>query len=575
MKKILIFLFLFACKSAENHVEKNDEWIGEKYLNRAAYKSVSGKKFAIATADELASKAGAEILKKGGNAVDAAIAAQMVLNVVEPQSSGIGGGLFLLYFDAKAKKTIYFNGRETAPMAAHEKIFLDEKGQVRDFADVVNGGLSVATPGVLKALFAAHQKYGKISWKELFAPAIEVARDGFLLDYKIHAILEQLPHLKDFSGAKIYFNEDGSPKKIGSLIKNPQLAKTFETLANQGIAPFYQGEIARNIVAATSSSKTNSGFLSLKDLADYQIKTGELLCANYRLKYKVCSMPLPSSGGVTILQMLGILENFDLSKFKPNSPQAIHLFAEATRLAYADRNEYVADLPNVPIAEMLDKKYLRQRASLISLEKSLKKVAPGKFQKPVEPLNSTLEKPSTTHLSIIDQEGNAVSMTSSIEYLFGSALMVDGFVLNNQLTDFSLSPEINGKKVANRVQPGKQPRSSMSPVFVFDEKNNLLMTVGSPGGPAIIQYVAKTIIATLDWGLDIQEAISLPNFVALRGRVELEEGTDLVKIKPALEKIGHQVLMTNITSGIQGISVKNNFLTGGADSRRYGSAIAQ
>jgi gamma-glutamyltranspeptidase/glutathione hydrolase len=573
MKKLLIFLVLFACKIRQDQLPSNDNWIGEKYSGFSNYQKVSGKNFMIATADNSASKAGAEILAKGGNAVDAAIAAQMVLNVVEPQSSGIGGGLFLLYFDAKTKKTIYFNGRETAPIKAHDKIFLDEKGQVRDFADVVNGGLSVATPGALKALFEAHQKYGKISWNELFHPAIKLAREGFLLDSKIHAVLEQLPHLQRFGDLRIYFNDDGSPKKIGSLIKNPQLAKTFETIANKGIEAFYRGEIAKNIVEAVTKSKTNPGYLSLTDLANYQVKTGELLCGSYRKKYKICSMPLPSSGGVTILQMLGILENFDLTKLSLADPKFVHLFAESARLAYADRNEYVADLPNVPIKEMLDKNYLRQRARLISLDKSLKKVEAGKFTKPVEPLNETLEKPSTTHLAIVDKYGNAVSMTSSIEYLFGSALMVDGFMLNNELTDFSLSPEISGKKVANRVQPQKQPRSSMSPVFVFDEKDNLIMSVGSPGGPAIIQYVAKTIVAHLDFGLDIQQAISAPNFVALRGRIELEDRTELPKIKSDLEKIGHKVVVTDITSGIQGVVIGDQILIGGADPRRRGSAI--
>lgn len=556
--------------------ENNDDWEGEKFSGFQKKELVAADKYMISTADKLSSQAGAEILARGGNAVDAAIAAQMVLNVVEPQSSGIGGGLFLLYYDAATKKTVYFNGRETAPLHAHDRMFLDKNGKARAFADVVGGGLSVATPGALKALEAAHKKYGKIAWSELFAPAIKIANDGFLLDEKIFVILKQLPYLSKFDGMQIYF-ENGAPKAVGTVIKNPELAKTFSEIAQKGSSVFYRGKIAKDMVAAVSQSKINPGFLSLEDLKNYKIKSGKLLCDKYRTKYKICSMPLPSSGGVTLLQALKILENFDLAKMKPNSAPAIHLIAEASRLAYADRGEYIADAEDVPVRQMLSKKYLKNRAKLISLNHAIAKVEAGSFDKktPKKPQGKTQEKPSTTHLSIIDGQGNAVSMTSTIEYLFGSVLMVDGFMLNNQMTDFSLSPVENGKLVANRVLPLKQPRSSMTPTFVFDEKDKLIMVIGSPGGPRIIQYVLKTIIAALDWKMDMQQAISLPNFVVLNDVIELEDRTQLTALKPELEKLGHKVKITDITSGLNGIMIANDNLKGGADPRRNGVAIGK
>lgn len=588
MNKILLSLalsaLLFSCKiasapeknsaSANAGTAANDIWTGEGFSGFPDYKVATAKEFMISTSEDLASNAGAEILAKGGSAVDAAIAAQMVLNVVEPQSSGIGGGAFLLYYDAKSKKTVYFNGRERAPLKATPEIFLDEKGVARSFYDVVGGGLSVGTPGALKAMKEAHDKYGKLPWKELFTPAIQIASNGFKLERKIYVILEALPYLNRFDGMQIYFNEDGTPKKIDSIIKNPALAETFTTLANQGIKPFYEGKIARDMVNAVQNSKVNPGKLSLADLKNYKTRKGDLLCGTYRI-YKICSMPLPSSGGVTLLETLGILENFDLSKMQPSSAQAIHLISEATRLAYADRNEYVADVPNAPIAQMLDKKYLKQRAELIRTDSVISDVKPGTFPKLSAPLNATKEKPSTTHLSVIDSYGNAVSMTSTIEYLFGSVLMVDGFMLNNQLTDFSLTPVINGKKVANRVEPLKQPRSSMTPTFVFDNKDNLIMVIGSPGGPRIIQYVLKTIIGHLDWNLNVQDAISLPNHVVLNNRIELEKRTKLVDEKSALEKMGHQVVEADITSGLHGITIDGNALQGGADPRRQGAVAGK
>lgn len=556
----------------------NDVWEGEPFSSFRDLKTVNAKKHLISTSHQLSSQVGEEILARGGNAIDATIAAQMVLNLVEPQSSGIGGGAFLLYYDAKTKTTHYYNGRETAPEKSNNKMFLDENGIPRKFNDVVHGGLSVGTPGLLKILKAVHDKYGKLPWGELFEPAITLARQGFPMDERIHIIAENVSYLKDFPEfTKMYLKPDGKPKDLGTIITNPDLAETFSTISKEGIEPFYTGKIANDIVDAVQNSKINPGYLTLSDLKNYKIKEGDLICESYRIKYKICSMPLPSSGGIAILQILGILENFDLSKLEPSSLEAIHLIAEATRLGYADRNKYVADVNNVPVAQMLDKKYLKKRSELIRVDKVMTNVEAGEFNMPVSYIidKKAVELPSTTHLSVVDNEGNAIAMTSSIEYYFGSVLTVDGFMLNNQLTDFSFTPEIDGKPVANRLEPGKQPRSSMSPTFVFDENNNLIMVVGSPGGPRIIQYVLKTIIAYLDWEMDIQKAISLPNFVVINNTIELEKRTNLEKLKPELEKMGYPVKINDLISGIHAIVIKPTGLEGGADPRRGGEAMGK
>lgn len=559
----------------------SDLWIGEAASKRRQVKEQRADKFMISAAHRQATKAGFNILGQGGNAIDAAIAAQMVLNVVEPQSSGIGGGGFLIYFDAKSSSYKYFNGRESAPALAHDRMFLDENSQPKKFRQALQGGLSVATPGALKMLKEVHQQYGKLEWKKLFKPAIKLARNGFKVDDRLYVNLQRANYLQDFpKAAKMYFDEDGQPHKVGIIIKNEELAQTLETIADEGIKPFYEGKIAQNIVNKVKNSPKNPGFLRVSDLKNYQVKQGDLVCANYRKKYKICSMPPPSSGGITILQILGILENFDLSKLKPNSAPAVHLIAEATRLAYEDRNKYIGDSSQVPIKKMLDKKYLKSRSSLIDVNKASTEFNPGDFANINN--NNVLasykqpEPPETTHMSIIDKEGNAIAFTSSIEYFFGSALMVDGFLLNNHMTDFSFIPEIDGKKVANRVEPFKQPRSSMSPTFIFDENDKLMMVVGSPGGPRIIQYVTKTIIYYLDWNYGIQESISAPNFTVLNNVIELEKGTKIVELVDRLEQIGHQVKIKDQVSGLHAIIIdQENGIIAGADPRRSGVAMGR
>ena len=579
MKKIFCLIFILLTSNCSNsqyfykNLASNDEWSGDGDVGFSEYKSVIGEKYMISTSEKLASEAGAEILKNGGSAIDSAITAQMVLNVVEPHSSGIGGGLFLLYHDKKSKRNIYFNGRETAPINSFPEMFLDNDGNPQKFLDVVGTGLAVGTPGALHALKNAHQKYGKIKWQKLFGPAIKIAREGYPLNEKMYVNLKSIKHLSTSDGMKIYFDHNGDPKKVGTIIRNYQLANTLETIANKGIKPFYEGQIAENIEFAVKSDKKNSGYLTVKDLKNYRSSTGNLLCGTYRKKYKICSMPMPSSGGVTILQTLAMLENFDLKSLGVNSPEAVHLIVEATKLAYADRNQYLADAKNVPIKEMLDKSYLQARAKIINPNFANENVRPGDFKTAKKILYKTVEKPSTTHLSIVDKYGNAISMTSSIEYPFGSTIAVDGFLLNNQMTDFSFVPKIKNELVANRVEPLKQPRSSMSPTFVFDENNNLIMVLGSPNGPRIIQHVLKTLIATLDWNLDIQEAVSLPNFIVLNNIVELEKDRNITSLKKPLQKLGHKVKITNITSAIQAIKIVDKKLYGAADPRRKGVAI--
>lgn len=578
MKKHLAILLLVLtanCANKTSDINLSDTWIGEPDSGFRQLQKVEAKNFMVVSAHKSASEAGAEILKKGGNAIDAAIAAQLVLNVVEPHSSGIGGGGFLLYFDKKTGKTIYFNGRETAPNNAKSDMFLDANGKPKKFSDAVQGGMSVGTPGLLKILFEAHQKYGKLAWQRLFTPAIKIAQDGFVVSARFHEVSKQIFYLKNFDEtAEIYLHKNGAPYEIGEKITNKKLAKTLQQISQHGIDSFYSGKIARDIVASVQNSRINPGYLSLADLKNYQSKKGDLLCAPYR-QYKVCTMPLPA-GGTTLLQILGILENFDLAKLKPNSLESVHLIAEATRLAYADRNQYLGDVANVDVKKLLDKNYLKSRAALINKNRAMKKVEAGKFIANDNNLvmnNVAVELPSTTHLSVVDKNGNAVALTSSIEYFFGSAISVDGFLLNNQLTDFSFEPIKNGQKVANALEPHKQPRSSMAPTLLFDEKGKLLMVLGSPGGPRIIQFVVKAIVNHLDFGADMQQAISAPSFVVLNDVIELEKNQKITELEEGLKKLGHQTKVIEIVSGVHAIALDKNNLEGGADPRREGVAV--
>ncbi len=539
---------------------------------------VHARRHMIAAANPLAAEAGLEMLRAGGSAVDAAIAAQMVLNLVEPQSSGLGGGGFLMHFDAKTGDIAAYDGRETAPAAARPDMFLRDDGTPMKFYEAVVGGLAVGVPGLLRMLETAHREHGRLPWAKLFAPAVRLAEEGFVISELLNRMIAGDANLKTFTGAANYFfDADGQARPAGTVLTNRRLAETLRLIAKGGAEAFYTGPVARDIVRAVHEARVNPGTLRAADLAAYKVRKREPVCLFYRV-WLICGMPPPSSGGITTLQILGILQAFDLGALKPVSVEAVHLIAEASRLAFADRNTYIADPDFVPVptAGMLDPGYLSLRAGEIVAERSLGKAQPGMpgvdtgFRHAPD---GAARGASTTHLSVVDSNGNAVAMTTSLETTFGSRIMVHGFLLNNQLTDFSFRPERDGRPVANRLAPGKRPRSSMAPILVFDGQGRVVMALGSPGGSRIIGYVAQTLAAALDWKLDIQAAIDLPHFVNRNGPTELERGTPLEALTPALEALGHKVAVRRLTSGLHGIMVSAGGLTGGADKRREGVAI--
>ncbi len=530
----------------------------------------------VAAANPLAAEAGMEMLRQGGSAVDAAIATALVLSLVEPQSSGIGGGAFLMHYDAGSRRVAAYDGRETAPGEADEALFLKADGEPMKFWDAVVGGRSVGTPGLLRMLELAHEEHGRLPWADLFAPAIQLAEEGFEISPRLHGLVAGDKYLKRYPATAAYFYDDaGNARAVGSLRKNQAFADTLKAVAEGGADVFYRGEIALDIVNQVRSADGNPGLLSYSDLANYRAKKRKPLCAPYR-QWRVCGMPPPTSGGVAVLQILKLLEPFDLPSLEPASAEAVHLVAEAGRLAFADRNRFLADsdFVKVPLDALLDPQYLEDRSGLISTERSLGKAEPGfTMQQAHSP--QQLNPPSTSHLSVVDKDGNAVSMTASIESAFGARLMAGGFLLNNELTDFSFRPAVDGLPVANRVQPGKRPRSSMSPTLVLDRDGRFVMAIGSPGGSRIIGYTAKAIIATLDWNLTMQEAITLPNFVNRNGATDLEAGSDLEGLEAPLKALGHEVRVRNLTSGLHGIRRVDGALQGGADPRREGVVLSE
>jgi gamma-glutamyltranspeptidase/glutathione hydrolase len=562
---------------------------------RTDLKTQHAEKYMAAAANPLAAEAGREMLRRGGSAIDAAIAMQAVLTLVEPQSSGIGGGALIVLWDGKAVRT--YDGRETAPAGATEKLFLQANGQPMGFKEAQIGGRSVGTPGVLRALELAHQKHGRLPWAQLFEPAIQLAEQGFAISPRLHQLIAADSSMPRSPEMMAYFrNADGSPKAVGTNLKNPALAAVFERIADEGPDALYKGPVAEEI-AAKVQGHVNPGSLSVSDLAHYQARERAPLCTDYK-RWQVCGMPPPSSGGIAVAQILGTLQALEardkrlaLAPLKPvkttapagiePDPQAVHLISEAERLAYADRAQYVADTDfvPVPVKGLVDPTYLASRAALIG-ERSMGTAKPGTppgIQVAYAPDRSPL-RISTSQVVAVDDAGGAVSMTTTIESAFGSHIMVQGFMLNNEMTDFSFIPEENGQKVANRVEPGKRPRSSMAPTLIFDRQSGeFLATVGSPGGSQIIEYVAKSAIGLLDWNLDAQAAINLPNFGSRNGPTELEQGQFSPALIQALKDKGHTVSEIDMTSGTQAIvRVKDAqgkaSLTGGADPRREGQA---
>ena len=553
-----------------------------------------------AAANPLAVQAGVDMLAQGGSAIDAAITVQMVLNLVEPQSSGIGGGAFMLHLNQATAQMLAYDGRETAPKAATADMFIGKDGTPLDFAGAVDGGLAVGTPGLLRMLEAAHKAHGKLPWAQLFAPAIALADAGFAISERMNvSIAGSAARIKAQGepGASYFLKADGTAKATGTLLKNPELAATLRTIAAGGANSFYTGDIARDIVAKVRTHPTNPGRLTLTDMSGYVHKVREPVCGVYRVSYRICGVPAPSSGGISVLQTLGILNNFDLAGLEANTVDSVHLVSEAYRLAYADQAKYIADsdFVSVPVAGMLDPAYLTARSKLISMQKTIgTPVAGMPAGASAAGTDTSLNLPSTSHMSIVDRNGNAISMTTTIENGFGSLQMVRGFLLNNQLTDFSFTErDTDGSLVANRVQPLKRPRSAMAPTFVLNAKTgDLEAIIGSPGGSAIIQYTTKSIIGMIDWNLDVQQAINLPNFGAqTNATTSIEKGSviDTAALRNELTARGHTVVQSTVfTSGLHGVTFNGlrsdgapgllarnpgaGVYSGGADPRREGIA---
>ena len=534
----------------------------------------------VAAAHPLAVKAGLEVLNRGGSALDAAVAVQMMLGVVEPHEAGIGGGGFLLHYDAKTKSISAYDGRESAPMGARSAMFLGQDGKPLPYFEAMFSGLSVGVPGVVAMLDMAHREHGRLPWRDLFGLAIATARDGFVVSPRLAKALaattnEAFPRAGPIFGLirgfrqdpavrAVYYNGDGSTKIRGDRVKNPALASTMELIASAGARALYEGPVAGQIVQRVLSHE-RPGTLALSDLASYRPVKREPLCGPYRI-WIVCGMPPPSAGGIAILQMLGLLEPFDLAKDKPNDLRAIHLIAEAGRLAFADVLHYLADPAFVPVPTqaLVAPAYIAERRKLISLDRAMEPpgeaVAPGYVEH------------GTSHISIVDREGNAVAFTTTIESTFGAEMMVGGFLLNNELTDFSPVPELAGKPVANRVEPGKRPRSSMAPTFVLDRDRRLVLVVGSAGGQHIIGDTLHALVGMLDWNLSTQAALDLPRVLNTNGPTALEDKGVLPLQGTNLRKLGHQLQVQQHEGGLTAIRSKADGWEGAADPRRDGVA---
>jgi len=536
--------------------------------------------FMVAAAHPLAAEAGRAVLADGGSAADAAVAVQMMLNLVEPQSSGIGGGAFLLYWDASEQALMTLDGRERAPLAADETYWLRPDGTPMDWWDAVVGGRSVGVPGTLKLLETLHGRFGSMPWADLLAPAIQTAEEGFTVTPRLSESIAaaQDRALDRFEVARAYFfDDDGAPLAAGTTLRNPVFAETLRLIAAEGSAPFYTGNIAADILAAVRTD-INPGILTLEDMAAYEVKERDAVCVAYR-GYDVCGMGPPTSGGLTVGQMLGMLASFDLPAMGPG-PEAWHLYAEAAKLAYADRGLYMADSDyvEVPVRGLLDAGYLADRAALIDPARATEKAEPGEPPRDHATLwapDRQVERPGTSHFVIVDGNGDMISMTTTIETGFGSRVMTNGFLLNNELTDFARAPEVDGRPVANRVEGGKRPRSSMSPTIVFRDGRPVLL-VGSPGGSRIINYVANALVAMLDWGMDPRTAVAMGHVVNRNGATDLEEGTEATDLAEALAALGHEVNVRPLESGLHAIRIdESGAMTGGADPRREGVVLGQ
>jgi gamma-glutamyltranspeptidase/glutathione hydrolase len=534
---------------------------------------------AVSAADPRAAEAGAEILRAGGSAADAAAAMMLALTVVEPQSSGIGGGGFLVYNDERRHSVTTIDGREAAPMAATPAYFLGPDGQPRAHSDAVPGGLSVGVPGSLRLIEHAHDRYGRLPWTRLFQPAIRLARDGFAITPRLRQMLGAPDALARSTawGRAQFYDASGEPKPVGTVLRNPALAATLEQVAAHGPGWFYVGPNAQALVNTARGSPRNPAVIATGDLASYDARERPAVCAMYRV-YRICGMGPPSSGATTVYAILKQLERFDMAALGPRSPVAWHLIADSMRLAYADRDSYVGDpdFVRVPVPGLTDAHYLASRSALLSPDHALPDVQPGtppgahrRTQAP------SSEVPATTHFVAVDAAGNVASYTSTIEGPFGSGLTVGGYFLNNELTDFAFAPERDGAPVANRVEPGKRPMSSMSPTIVYGPDGRVRLAIGAAGGPTIIAQVAKALIGVLDWHLSAQDAIALPLIMGWGNRVTVERGTWLEAMAPQLQAMGHQIIIVAPGYKANAIERVHGRWIGAADPRSEGTWVAQ
>lgn len=554
-------------------------------LNASATQKDAGKpaqasKWMVAAANPHAVRAGADILSRGGTAADAMVAVQAVLGLVEPQSSGLGGGAFLVWYDAATDSMTTLDGRETASRHATPDLFLGADGKPLKFFDAVVGGISVGTPGTPALMLAAHERWGRIEWPHLFGHGISLAENGFAVSPRLALLVEKdATRLASFKTTADYFLPGGTPVATDDMLINPGYAATLKSLAADRGRSFYHGAIAADIVATVQQAERRPGQLDSQDLAGYAVKERPAVCIDYR-GYDVCGMGPPSSGGLTVGQILGLLEGYDLSAMGPRSVEAWRLIGDASRLAFADRGRYMADSDFVPVPTrgLLDRGYLRERAALLGGAAALENVSPG-----MPPMDTALNfadnvdiaLPSTSHISIVDAYGNALSMTTTIENAFGSRLMTEGgFLLNNEMTDFSFRPHRDGVPIANRVEPGKRPRSSMAPTIVMKDGKPVLV-IGSPGGSRIIGYVTQGIIAHIDWGMDVQQAVAMPHLVNRFGTYDLEAGTAAEDLSDGLAGLGFKVKSRGLNSGLHAIAITADGLEGGADPRREGLAFGK
>ncbi|GHF32836.1 gamma-glutamyltransferase [Seohaeicola zhoushanensis] len=547
--------------------------VAAAYAAKAAGRPVEAAHWMVAAANPLAVEAGAKVLAAGGSAADALVAVQTVLGLVEPQSSGLGGGAFLLWYDASTGALTTIDARETAPLAATPLLFLDAAGQPLKFFDAVVGGRSVGTPGTPALLEDVHRRWGRLPWASLFDPAIGLAREGFAVSERLNALIaEDRDRLASAAGTSAYFlTAEGEPLPVGYLLQNPDYADTLALMAAGGAEAFYTGPVAADIVRAVQGALGNPGVLAATDLALYEVKERAPVCAVYRV-YEVCGMGPPSSGGITVGQILGTLNGAPMGP--ADAPETWRRIGDASRLAFADRERFIADSDFTPVPSrgLLDPAYLAGRAALLEGGKALEDVQPGspEFDHAWAD-GEAIELPSTSHVTIVDQYGNVAAMTASIENVFGARLMVRGFLLNNELTDFSFRSHREGVPVANRVEPGKRPRSSMAPTVVMQDGKPVL-AIGSPGGSRIIGYVARAIIAWADWGMDVQQAVSMGHGLNRFGTFDLESGTEAEALKDGLEGLGFEVKVQDLNSGLHAIEI-GAMLKGGADPRREGIAL--